>query len=186
MRPIPLLGSTLRPTRSRPVSRPRGRLRWPSGPGSIWIVAHRSNELIRVDPATNEPVATIPLGTRSAQRIAFGHDAVWVTDGLTNAVVRVDPASNSVAAVIRMPEGVLSTFEIASGAGAVWVTSDGDLLRVNPATNTVDRRLQLGVDNEHCGEQRLSIRCLKDVAVADGSVWVGYAVDNTLIRVNPD
>jgi YVTN family beta-propeller protein len=48
-----------------------------TGGGAVWVANTGSRTLSRIDPATNEVVATIPLGNAPAG-IAFGEDLVWV------------------------------------------------------------------------------------------------------------
>jgi len=48
------------------------------GAGAVWVANSRDGTVSRIDPRTDEVVATIPLGN-SPQAIAVGGGAVWVT-----------------------------------------------------------------------------------------------------------
>jgi YVTN family beta-propeller protein len=48
------------------------------GEGAVWVVNQLNRTVSRIDPETNEVVATIPIGNEP-QRIAAGEGYVWVT-----------------------------------------------------------------------------------------------------------
>jgi hypothetical protein len=109
--------------------------------GSIWATG--TDGVIRVDPATDALLATIPV-TGGAGWTAASADAVWVTTptGLT----RIDPQSSSIAATIVLPgapylgdPGVLK--------GMVWVPliRKNSIAVVDPASNTVVETVKAGV-----------------------------------------
>jgi hypothetical protein len=117
--------------------------------------------LVRIDPGTNEPVATIPLEGLSEydDEITIGAGAVWVAGvNLTGPseeraanLLRVDPITNTTS--VALPVGA---FSVSAGADSVWVTSpaDGvnDSLRkpeawvaqqIDPATNGISEPIPL-------------------------------------------
>lgn len=83
--------------------------------------------LARIDPVTNEVVATIPLVGMSGydDEIALGAGAVWVAGvNLTGPseergadLARIDPVMNTISA--RLP---VSAFSVRAGSDGVWVT----------------------------------------------------------------
>jgi hypothetical protein len=109
-----------------------------AGAGGVWVAGQGA--LLRIDPGTNQVVATIPTPlTGQYASIAFGEGAVWVTSGQANGVVyRVDPAANRVTAAISVPGGA---FGIVVAAGTVWVTQylpepdPGIVARIDVRTN---------------------------------------------------
>jgi len=160
------------------------------GAGAIWVSVNdftegepETHSLVRIDPVTNEIVATIPVGT--ASNLAVGSDAVWTIDSFDkpqDTVVRIDPATNEVVGTI--PVGPYA-FDVAVDASSVWVTRDiegsgqsGEVIRIDPATNEVVARIPV--------EGRI-----RDVVVGEGGVWV---VDSTstltrgssLIHIDPE
>jgi streptogramin lyase len=58
---------------------------------AVWVTVHELG-LVRVDPATNRVVATVPGDYFF--RVPVGPDAVWVSTGGDGRVVRIDPSSN--------------------------------------------------------------------------------------------
>ncbi len=82
--------------------------------GSIWATGQ--DGVIRIDPATDQVVATIPIAG-GAGWTAASADAVWVTT--TTGVARIDPATNSVAATIAL--GTPALGDPAVVAGKLWV-----------------------------------------------------------------
>jgi hypothetical protein len=82
------------------------------GGGSAWIANFAKSAVERVDPATGDVVATIPLVLPEAAapgdssflptEIQFGGESVWVSGG-RGYVARIDPATNAVAATYQVP-----------------------------------------------------------------------------------
>jgi hypothetical protein len=83
----------------------------------------------RIDPATNEAIATVALPGRLCQGIGASPEAVWACgpDGL----VPIDPATNEVVDAI---ESVSGPGDVVAAFGSVWVTTTerGDVLRLEP------------------------------------------------------
>ena len=190
------------------------------GDGSLWVTTTGYDDsdnplpgsLERVNPATGQQQATIPIG-RGAVDVEVSPGAVWVTAYEDNAVLRIDPATNTVAATIPVPGSPLG---VAFGAGSLWVSSmNGKVARIDPATNSIvatiatqdDRRLRrlrrrrrLGDERGHGGptaRSRGSIRRPTRVtasvtvgswpwrlAYAGGSVWIGMSDAPTVVRVS--
>jgi YVTN family beta-propeller protein len=104
--------------------------------GAVWAGRGDTRSLVRIDPASDRVVATIPVGVEPWY-IAASDTAVWLTDWRVNTVVRVDPASDQVVATIsNLPAG---TTGLAITPGAVWVASSRDnmLTRIDTTTNQV-------------------------------------------------
>jgi YVTN family beta-propeller protein len=104
--------------------------------GAVWAGRGDTQSLVRIDPATNRVVASIPVGVEPWY-IAASDTAVWLSDWRTNAVVRVDPVANRVVATVaNLPAGPTG---IAIAPDAVWVASSraDTLTRIDPATNQV-------------------------------------------------
>jgi DNA-binding beta-propeller fold protein YncE len=160
------------------------------GAGAVWVSVNDFNaggpethSILRIDPATNEIAATIPVGT--VGNLTVGSDAVWTIDtleGPQDTVLRIDPTINEVVATI--PVGAYA-FDVAVDSTGVWVTRDldgrgqtGEVIHIDPATNEIVARIRL--------EGRL-----RDVVVGEGGVWV---VDSTstlrsepsLIHIDPE
>lgn len=141
-------------------------------PGAVWVANWTSGTAIRIDPATNQVVATLPVPYASG--VAFGLGAVWVVGG-DGKVTRIDPTTNQIVATIQTQ--TTGGF-IATGNGAVWVThpgdpdlSNGSLSRIDPAANQVVANTPLGSGP-------------MEIVVAGTDVWVGMYGEPTVVRVS--
>jgi YVTN family beta-propeller protein len=90
------------------------------GAGSLWSADHDASTVSRVDPKTNQRIATISA-TSEPHYVFFspedGH--VWVANYHINAVTRIDPRTNQVVGQpLRLP---FAPEWITSGNGKVWV-----------------------------------------------------------------
>lgn len=121
-----------------------------SGAGAVWVAG--SDELLRIDPATNHVVKKIDVGGLPTQ-LGISRGAVWVTTfkqgaaTLTQELVRVDPATDTVTA--RVPAGDVVQ-DLATDDSGVWMLTGGDLdrpalrlIHVDPATGKVSARIPL-------------------------------------------
>lgn len=119
---------------------------WPLAAfGSVWVLApdlplHGAGtpNLVRIDPATNTVVATIPLPDRLCQGMTATEDRIWMcsVDGL----VAVDPATNAISTTVPVKLAGLF-YRLAVGAGRVWALGStsflGDtVIGLDPATGT--------------------------------------------------
>jgi streptogramin lyase len=164
------------------------------GDGSVWISG--PDGVSRVDPATNEVVASLPghLSPYTGTSIAIGEGAVWAFEGINEregaaSIVRIDPETNEVAATIQTD--LVPHFDggagpglwgITTGFGSVWAGSHfgGAVLRVDPATNGVEV-IQVPRREVHVG------------AVLNGRIWIAATDaeagvcggDDPLIAIDP-
>ena len=115
------------------------------GEGSIWATNFAASTVSRIDPATNEVVATITTTAEPElfdrgrpSGVATTPGAVWVMNHRESRLVRIDPSSNAIVASIATTDG-----RVAAGAGSVWVASAGSNVveRIDPATNAVVARI---------------------------------------------
>jgi streptogramin lyase len=138
-----------------------------SGLGSIWVDIPNDASIVRIDPVTDLIQATIPTppGFTACGGFAIGTDAVWVSGCDASAAVgRVDPSTNTSVATIPIPgHGGPSLI-----VDEPWVSVDtgdatsGLIVRIDPATNTIDRVLVPDVPFGGGGA----------LWVDSGSVWV--------------
>jgi class 3 adenylate cyclase len=103
-------------------------------------VVIRSNSLVAIDAASNEPVASVPLRP-GAGAVAVGEGAVWVGNARERTLSRVDPARKEVTSEIGL---ALGPEAIAVGEEGVWAAeahqskpelSYATLARVDPRAN---------------------------------------------------
>jgi YVTN family beta-propeller protein len=101
----------------------------------IWVTIEEDGQVMRIDPATNEVVATIDTG-REPRHVGLGFGSVWVTNFGSATISRIDPATNEVIATI---EGGFGPEGIGFSDDSVWVANvrDGTVSRIDPETNKV-------------------------------------------------
>lgn len=155
--------------------------------GTIWVHEHETHGsvvgasvLTRVDPLTNQIVASVPVGS-PATSVTEGDGFIWATTWTSeegNLLVRLDPRTNE---LIRIPSENLE-FVIDVGEGGIWGVARrgedlfgerGGIVRFDPVTNRVDAgaRLEGGTIA---------------IAVAHGSIWVvHYEEGVTRIELRP-
>jgi hypothetical protein len=140
------------------------------GGGSVWVAADQGASVVRVSPASNSVVARIEAGDGPAS-MAFDGGTAWVVNHRDTTVNRIDLATNRSRLLTtlggvneRAPE------RMAFSHGSLWITGRGtDLLKVNPATGSVQRTIEIGASGI-------------DIVAAGDDVWVptrNAAVDQT-------
>jgi YVTN family beta-propeller protein len=98
------------------------------GAGAVWVVDGRAGTVARLDPHTNQVVATIPVAAPSPTcercwgTVAAGDGVVWVTtDAAGPVVVRIDPTANAIAETVQV--GVLPVALAVDEDGGLWLTA---------------------------------------------------------------
>jgi YVTN family beta-propeller protein len=154
------------------VSDPHGEISLAAGDGSIWILSDKNGILSRIDPASNQVSATIPVLPNSFCA-AFGFDAVWVTNTDDGSVQRIDPLTNKVTATIKV--GPIPHF-LAAGEGGVWTLNQGDgsVSRIDPDSNQTTAT----IDCQSPGTGG-------DIDAGSGKVWVRSKKGRMLQSIDP-
>jgi DNA-binding beta-propeller fold protein YncE len=146
----------------------------------LWVVTDRG--LHRIDTSTNQVVASVPVGTSTAEPggLALSSDAVWVPGERSDVLWRVDRAANRVSGQIRLGQVLYGPVGVAVRGDSVWVTCcalkygarpEGMLLRVDPRNRRVTSRVPVP-------EGPLAV-------VADRrAIWVG-TTRGSLLRFDP-
>jgi DNA-binding beta-propeller fold protein YncE len=150
--------------------------------GSLWILTVDGPltgdgvppSVQRIDPATNEIIATVEIPGRLCQGIGASAEAMWACgpDGL----VRIDPATNAVVAEVPF-DAPLAVSRIAAGAGSVWAFATSTIgpdtiVRVDPATNAVTASIPLG-------------HVAGTMAFGFDALWVTSPTGDVVLRVDP-
>jgi hypothetical protein len=160
-----------------------------AGYGSVWVTGawqsegHWENAIHRIDPSSNEVIATIPLEGRGAD-IAVGADAVWAAFSTNDdsGVVRIDPATNQIVATLPVESNyvrwIVASEEAVIVEEYVWHGGGpcGVLTSIDPTTNTVRARAEI---HESC--------TIAEVFLWNGEVWASsdglYRVDTATARL---
>ena len=132
---------------------------------SVWVAAG-PHHVLRIDPATNAPVAMIDVG-RVPIGVALGEEALWVVTTAQRAL-RIEPHTNT--ATIEVPIGY--PIALTAGNDAVWVSdSRGQVWRINPDTGTVTQTTPVG-------------RGLVGLCATDGAVFAADNADGTVVQID--
>jgi len=102
------------------------------GFGSVWLVVQDDGRLLRIDPATDQVSAEIPLEV-GARLVTAGPEAMYVAHYADDAVLRVDPATDAVTSSDPVCDGAQA---MAVLDGKVWVTctSSDELVALDATT----------------------------------------------------
>lgn len=138
----------------------------------LWISNAPKNSVTRIDPQTNQIVATITVGARPCAGLVAGFGSLWVPNCGDKTVSRVDLKTGTVTTTFPMTIGN-SEGAVAVGAGSFWMMTDakGTLARIDPATNKVVAEINIAPGSFA-------------VAFADNTVWITSTEKNLLTRVN--
>ena len=148
-----------------------------SGLGSIWVDIPNNETVVRIDPVTDTIQATLQTPARftACGGFAIGTDAVWVSGcDVSAAVGRLDPSTNTPVTAVAIPGHGGPTLI----GDYPWVSVDtgdatsGLLVRINPATNAIDRVLVPDVPFGGGG----------GIVLAAGSVWVVDGWNGVVLR----
>jgi streptogramin lyase len=128
------------------------------GHGFVWVTDPKRNRVLKVDPATDEIVATTDTGGLP-QYVAVDDNGVWTIDQLEGTVTEIDPETATVTTTI--PANVAGAGgSITTGDGSVWVRGTLKLLtQIDSDTGQIVARYG---PNAGSG----------DALVSDGVLWV--------------
>ncbi len=147
--------------------------------GTLWIANSGDGTVSRIDPATNEVVATVTIGSiggeyGSPKYIAAHNGQIWATNDAEGTVVRIDPATNQVVQTISVPLRGFGRFfhGLMVDDSGLWI-SDGetDVLHIDPQTGALLATIPVLGSNV--------------IAAGFGSVWVVAEYDSAVMRIDP-
>jgi DNA-binding beta-propeller fold protein YncE len=119
------------------------------GSGAVWLSDADGGAVYRIDPQSEQVVATIrwnvPGGQPYPVHLVAFDEAVWVVDEGALRIYRIDPATNTATAVpleLGPIDGTgFGDHPIAAGAGGLWVReSETSIARFDPTTLAVVER----------------------------------------------
>jgi streptogramin lyase len=120
---------------------------WPTAAfDSIWVLAPDlplkeeggTPNLVRIDPVTNDVVATIEIPDRLCQGFVASEDAIWVC--AADALIRVDPVTDEIVSTVSVV-GARKWYRPAYGGDRVWALGSGaftgdTVIALDPTTET--------------------------------------------------
>jgi DNA-binding SARP family transcriptional activator/streptogramin lyase len=127
------------------------------GEGAAWVTNGADASVSRIDLGDGS-VQRIPIGLAPGA-MAIGFGSVWITAGRTyDTVWRLNPGTRQADAVIPVGK---SPFNVEADAHGLWAVlrEAGTIVRIDPRTNTVTKRIHLGYKPQ-------------GMAVGAGAVWV--------------
>jgi virginiamycin B lyase len=138
---------------------------------SVWVSSADVNRVTRLDARTNA-VGTVVEVNNPCSGLVADAGGLWVPSCGDHSLVRVDAETGALQATI--PVGPAdSEGGITAGAGSIWlVTADGELTRIDAATNRVTATIAIPAGSFN-------------PLYASGSVWVSSNTTNALVRVDP-
>ncbi len=176
---------------------------------AVWVTNNEATTVSRIDPATNEVVATIDVGGQVVG-VDATDDATWVANTEANTVVRIDAATEE-----QLPIGVEDQPRIVAVTdSAVWVTNLGSdsVTHIVRDTNEVETSIPVADDPrglaatetdvwvasyaagvvtriDAAGNERLAEIPVGgnpvSVVITDGAVWVAESATDTVIQIDP-
>jgi hypothetical protein len=147
--------------------------------GSLWV-ATLDGELLRVEPASGETLATIPLGAAGCGPIQADAFSIWLqTCGSGSTIgpdaastIRVDPDANAVAD--RYEDGEPDGVGIGTIRGLVWfISSLTTLTGVSAESGEPVRTIDVPWPVRH-------------LTAGLGSLWVSPIGEPSVVRIDPE
>jgi streptogramin lyase len=153
------------------------------GAGSLWVVSVHGSAVTRVDPQSNQRLATIKLDHLGLGIVATDQ-AVWVTTGDiadTSSLVRIDPSTNKIVSTLSVGQGD----SLALDGNAMWVASEqeGNVMRVDLLSNTVVANIPVFDFTEIPGGADVTTG--ESIVASNGQVWVADPVGKAAVRIDP-
>ncbi len=180
---VPLaFGDTVNETTSRPIGELKITATLPLGKtadwvapatGAIWVGSTGPFAVHRIDPKTNQRIATVALPGKPCAGLATGFGSLWVPlCGSGNGLAKVDLESNQLIQVFKVGH-IAAEGGVTVSPDSVWlvVDNDGGLARIDPASGAVRQlvRIPPGSFNP---------------LYADGQVWITRASGSGITAVD--
>jgi streptogramin lyase len=150
-----------------------------AGEGGIWVPNIQDGTLNRIDPATDDVIATIEVGDPSGgsipgtpKSVVVGDGFVWVTVNSEENIAQIDPATNEIVGTIAIGA---EPHMLAFSPGSVWVSTglSASVVRVDTTTKTAVATIP--VDPTPFG-----------IAATEDAVWVvSRGAQSSVTRIDP-
>jgi YVTN family beta-propeller protein len=137
---------------------------------SIWATNAGSDNVSKINPATNAVTATVTVGA-FPRGVAFDGTSVWIANQSSYSVSKINPATNAVTATVTVGSG---PFGVAFDGTSIWVTNQdsNSVSKINPATNAVTATVTVGGNPQ-------------GVAFDGTNIWVANLGSASVSKINP-
>jgi virginiamycin B lyase len=100
------------------------------GLGAVWVTNYGDGTVSRIDPGTNEVLATITMPGQQPQGIEVGAGAVWASSIRDRVVAKIDAGTNEVIGVVQVGGGPRDVVLV---DGSLWVAEfdEGNVAKVD-------------------------------------------------------
>jgi streptogramin lyase/tRNA A-37 threonylcarbamoyl transferase component Bud32 len=140
-----------------------------ASPTGIWVALEDSDEVARIDPATNAASDELPVcdGPRT---VSYGDGGIWAVCIEAGTVLRIDEDAARVEGK-PIPAGTRPN-DLAVGTDGIWVIDnlEGVVRRIDPKTLHVSKPIEVGARP-------------RGIVAARGSVWISNSEDGTVTRI---
>lgn len=154
-------------------------------PSAVWAADTTQNQILRINPETNEVDTIIAINGMDVQTVAAGEGAIWVgvresSDDPENlnpngGVVRINPQTNEIDQYIETGAPVT---DIAFQRGLVWVVSSGSefstIYRIDATSNQL----------EEIGDYGIWDGGVHIAANKEGLWLINFSLDRKLIQLD--
>jgi streptogramin lyase len=139
---------------------------------SVWVTSSPKNTVTQLKADTNT-LGHIVTVAKPCSGLIFAFGSIWSPSCGEHSLIRFNAFSGAVEAKITVGPAE-SEGGIAAGAGSVWMLIDksGVLARINPKTNTVERKIAVPAGSAAC-------------TFGGGIVWVTAPTKGLLASVDP-
>jgi len=140
---------------------------------AVWVGSTGPNAVHRIDPRTNQRIATIGLPGEPCAGLATGFGRVWVPlCTKPTSLAKVD-ARNGAVTVLANVGPAAAEGGVTTSADSVWLLSDakGTLLRIDPASGKVRQTITVPAGSYN-------------PAFAAGKIWVTRADGAEITRID--
>jgi streptogramin lyase len=108
--------------------------------GALWLSAPDASAVLRLDPSSAAAPAQVAVGGEPTVLLA-SNDGLWVAVRGRQELVRINPDRMAIDLVVRLGENPV---QLGATETAIWVLTRADIMRVDPRTGDVTRRIAVG------------------------------------------
>jgi len=141
---------------------------------NAWVIDDGHSKIHKISPTDKTPMLTIAI-PQACTAPVVGFNSVWVMSCSEKKLYRIDNTTGRILAKISTgladKNGEMS---LSTGDGAIWLLSDsaGILVRINPKTNSIEKKITVR-PHSYC------------TAYGFNSVWITNYVDNSVQKIDP-